>query len=84
MFVLNKVCGWDANKFISEYPLDDILDKFDCSINDTYDEKNENDSEKSYIEIASYSIANIRKLLSIIGKHVYIKEEGKYANLIIE
>ena len=53
-------------------------------ISDTYYEKNENDNEKSYVEIASDSIGNIRKLLSIIGKHVYIKEEGKYANLVIE
>ncbi len=73
-----------SDKFISEYPLDDILNKFNCLINDTYDEINENDSEKSYIEIASDSNGNIKKLLSIIGKHVYIQEDGKYANLIIE
>ncbi len=73
-----------SDKFISEYPLGDVLDKFNCSINDTYYEENENDSEKSYVEIASDSIGNIKKLLSIIGKHVYIKEDGKYANLIIE
>lgn len=73
-----------SDKFISQYPLEDVLDKFECSINDTYYEQNENDSEKSYVEIASDNIGNLRKLLSIIGKHVYIKEDGKYANLIIE
>ena len=66
-----------SDKFISEYPLGDVLDKFNCSINDTYYEENENDSEKSYVEIASDSIGNIKKLLSIIGKHVYIKEDGE-------
>lgn len=25
-----------SDKFISQYPLEDVLDKFECSINDTY------------------------------------------------
>ena len=73
-----------SNRFISEYPLEDVLDKFNCAISDTYDEKNENDSERSYIEISSESLGNIKKLLSIVGKHVYNKEDGEYVKLIIE
>ncbi len=73
-----------SDRFISQYPLEDLLDKFNCSIGDTYDEKNENDREKAYVEISSNSIGNIKKILSIIGKHIYIKEDGKYAELVIE
>lgn len=73
-----------SDKYISQYPLEDILDKFNCSIGDTYDEINENDSNRSYIEFSSENKGDIKKLLTIIGKHVYIKEDGKFANLIIE
>lgn len=38
----------------------------------------------SYVEFASEKIDDIKKLLSIIGKHVYNKLEGEYVYLKIE
>lgn len=73
-----------SDKYIAQYPLEDLLDKFNCLIGDTYDEINENDSKRSYIEVLSENLEDIKNLLSIVGKHVYIKEDEKYANLIIE
>ena len=42
------------------------------------------DSKNLYIEIVSEEIEDIEKFLSIIGKHVYNKEQGGYIKLIIE
>ncbi len=75
--------GNDAS-YISQYPLEDILDKFYCYISDFYSELNTEDSSKCYQEFASSDIEDIRKLRTIIGKHVYNKEDGEYMKLIIE
>lgn len=73
---------------ISQYPLEDILDKFYCHVCDFYDELNVSDSKICYLEFASPRIEDIKNLRSIIGKHVYNKDretDGKiYADLIIE
>ena len=47
-------------------------------------EENEEDLNNSYIEFVGDSIEEIENLLSIIGKHVYNKEDGEYVKLIIE
>ena len=73
---------------ISQYPLEDLLDKFYCHISDFYDELNVPDSKICYLEFAAMEISDIKKLRSIIGKHVYNKsyeDEGNiYIKLIIE
>ena len=69
---------------ISQYPLKDILDEFYCEVFDFYEKENESDANNSYVEFASDDIEYIRKLLSIIGKHVYNKEDGEYIKLVIE
>ena len=73
-----------SDKNISQYPLEDILDKFRCFCLDFYPDENENDSNNSYQEFASSNIEHIRNLRSIIGKHVYNKEEEGHIKLIIE
>lgn len=73
-----------ADSYISQYPLEDILDEFDVYCYDSYDKENEADKKNSYIEFASDYIEDIRKVLSIIGKHVYNKTEGDYDILKIE
>lgn len=79
--------GEFANE-ISQYPLEDILDKFYCHISDFYEELNLPGSKTCYLEFAAMSIEDIRNLRSIIGKHVYNKEyeeNGKtYVKLVIE
>lgn len=47
--------GTDAS-YISQYPLEDILDKFSCYISDFYEELNLEDSQKCYQEFASFNI----------------------------
>ena len=73
---------------ISQYPVEDILDKFYCHISDFYKDLNEASSTICYQEFASPDIEDVRGLRSIIGKHVYNRDEerdGKvYAMLEIE
>lgn len=73
---------------ISQYPLEDLLDKFYCHISDYYEELNVPNSEKCYLEFAASEIDDIKNLRSIIGKHVYNKkyeEAGNvYVKLVIE
>ena len=73
-----------TDSFVSQYPLEDILDKFFVYCYDDYSEENASDQVNSYVEFASDDIADIRGVLSIIGKHVYNKEDGDYVLLKIE
>ncbi len=75
--------GADASE-ISQYPLEDILDKFYCHISDFYEELNTAGSQKCYQEFASCDLEDIKNLRTIIGKHVYNKEVEEYVELIIE
>lgn len=69
---------------ISQYPLEDILDEFSCYISDFYDELNKPSSKVCYLEFSSPDIEDIRRLRSIIGKHVYNQENDEEIELIIE
>lgn len=69
---------------ISQYPLEDILEKFFCYVSDDYTEENEKDPVNCYIEFASEDMEDIRNILTIVGKHVYNKDNGEYVDLIIE
>ncbi|SDM59556.1 hypothetical protein [Lachnospira pectinoschiza] len=73
-----------SDPYVSQYPLEDILDEFFVYCNDMYEKENESDKNHSYVEFASEEIDDIKKLLSIIGKHVYNKQEGEYVDLKIE
>lgn len=74
----------DNASYISQYPLEDILDEFCCYISDFYEEYNTSDSLRCYQEFASDYIEDIRKLRSIIGKHVYNEESDDCVKLVIE
>lgn len=73
---------------ISQYPLEDILNKFFVFVSDFYEVFNTKTTEKCCLEFSSSDIADLKKLRSIIGKHVYNKTTEKnglqYADLIIE
>ncbi len=74
---------------ISQYPLEDLLDKFLCYVSDFYDELNAETSQTCFQEFASPNLDDIKKLRTIIGKHVYNKErigeDGRTSvDLIIE
>ena len=69
---------------ISQYPLEDLMDKFYCHVSDFYEELNHADSQICYQEFASPELVDVQNLRSIIGKHVYNREEGDAVTLVIE
>ena len=73
---------------ISQYPLEDILDKYCVAINDFYEEKNAQSGKICYQEFSGKDIEDIKNLFEIVGKHVYNKEVekdgGNYIELVIE
>ena len=73
-----------SDSMISQYPLEDILDKYFLYVNDDYIEENAGDPVNSYVEFASEDIEDIRSALEILGKHVYNFEEEGYIKLRIE
>jgi hypothetical protein len=74
--------------YISQTPLEDLLDKFLVYVTDFYEELNEESEVTCYQEFASTDIEDIRKLRTIIGKHVYAKiymeADEEYYNIVIE
>ena len=75
--------GEDASD-ISQYPLEDILEKFNVFVSDFYDDINVETSQICYQEFASRDLEDIQNLRSIIGKHVYNLEDDDGIDLIIE
>ena len=79
--------GLDASE-ISQYPLEDLLDKYLCYISDFYEDLNLEGNQTCYLEFAAPNIEAIRDIREIIGKHVYIatvEEDGQlYDTLKIE
>lgn len=74
---------------ISQFPLEDILEKFSCYVNDFYDDLNQATSNTCYLEFASPDLSDLQNLKTIIGKHVYnvpfTGEDGReYVDLKIE
>lgn len=76
----------DSPEFVSQYPLDDILQKFSVCVFDEYYPLNKNSTSTCYLELFDEKLENILNLKnSIIGKHVYNKEdENGNIQLIIE
>lgn len=73
---------------ISQYPLEDILDRFCVYVSDFYKMLNIKDAPLCHLEFSSTDIEDIRRLRGIIGKHVYnktISEGGKsLMKLVVE
>lgn len=69
---------------ISQYPLEDLLDKYLVYVSDFYENMNKPDSKICYQEFASSSLEHIKELRSIIDKHVYNKEQDGKIKLVIE
>ncbi len=73
---------------ISQYPLEDVLDKYYCHVSDFFEDLNKETSDVCYLEFGAPDLDDVRNLRDIIGKHVYnknVEEDGAvYAKLIIE
>ena len=76
------------NNNISQYPLEDILEKYDVYVSDFYDHLNNTGCLTCYLEFCGYSFDDILKLKEIVGKHVYNKLcvscDNEYVVLVIE
>lgn len=73
------------DQLISQYPLEDIEDKYMVFMADSYKELNATDNKRCYIELASEDLKDVQNLKEIIGKHVYNQETGDgYVKLIVE
>ena len=64
----------DSPSNISQYPLEDILDKYLVAISDFYDEENRNSVAECYQEFSGSDLENVKQLTEIVGTHVYEKE----------
>ena len=73
---------------ISQYPLEDILDRFNVYVSDFYKTENQRATPNCQLEFASKRLESIQKLKTIIGKRIYNKvviENGEeFAELVIE
>ena len=75
----------ENSAIISQYPLEDILDKFNVYVSDFFKELNNGESNICYYEFSGAKkkyVVNLKK--SIVGKHVYNKETEDSVELIIE
>ena len=74
-----------SSAMISQYPIEDILDKFNVHISDFFAKLNNGENNICYYEFSSVkkkSILTLKK--SIIGKHVYNKNTEDSVELVIE
>ncbi len=84
-FIQEPELGEGANASdISQYPLEDILDRFYCHVSDFYEEENQEASPFCILEFASPELQDVVNLRSMIGKHVYNREENGNVILVIE
>lgn len=72
------------DNIIPEIPFECLLDNFNLWVSDFYDELENKEKNKIYIEFASDNLENIIKLREIIGKRAYVIDKGKYYDFIIE
>ena len=62
---------------ISQYPLEDILDKYGVWVSDFYEKMNNKSQSTCYLEFAGNTKDTVLELREIIGKHVYNKTTEK-------
>ena len=74
----------DDSSNISQYPVEDILDKYYCYISDFYDELNSKGKKECFLEFASDSQEAVANLREIIGKHVYNEEVKENDKVLIK
>ena len=70
----------ESPRDISQYPMEDILDKFFVSISDFYEKLNSESISLCFYEFFSEEINDVKNLRGIIGKHVY----NNSSKLVIE
>ena len=78
----------DDPQHISQYPLEDVLDKYNVFISDRYEALNRKSKKTCYLEFASSNLEDVKGLKKMINRHVYdqpVKKNGEiYMHLIVE
>ena len=74
----------DKDFITLEETKDQLIGEVGTQKRDDYEEENAEDPKNCYVEFASEDIGDIRDILTIVGKHVYNKDNGEYVDLIIE
>lgn len=69
---------------LSQYPLEDVLDKFNVYVSDFFKALNVAESQVCYIEFCGNELEAIQQLRTLIGKHVYNRDNGETIDLVIE
>ena len=69
---------------ISQYPLEDILDKYNVSVYDFCRDVNSQKNRQCKLILTGTALKNINELKSIIGKHVYNKAIESNGQEIVE
>ncbi len=69
---------------ISQYPLEDLLDKYNVYVSDFYEELNDGSTNTCYLEFCASDIDDIEKIHEILGKHVFNKEIEENGELVVD
>ena len=75
---------------LTQIPIEGLLDEFNLFVTDFYKELNAVSETVCYQEFGSFSLADIQKLRTIIGKRFYAvpyidKDDGEeYYNMVVE
>lgn len=68
----------------TQYPLEDILDKYCVNCTDVMNEMVEGNKRIFVFEIEGENIDDIKAIANLVGKRVYNKEDGDTITLAIE
>lgn len=74
----------DSPARISQYPLEDLLDRFNVWVSDFYPELNSASTQTCYQEFAGSDLADIQALREVIGRHVYLRNDDAAAHLVVD
>lgn len=74
----------DSPARISQYPLEDLLDRFNVWVSDFYTDLNSSSAQTCYQEFAGAEVADIQALREIIGRRVYLRNDGAAVHLVID
>ena len=69
---------------ISQYPLEDVLDKYNVYISDFYEDLNDGSSNICYLEISGEDLDDVKAFHEIIGKHVFNREIEENGEIVVD
>lgn len=83
VYCVTLYCELEENED-TQYPLEDILDKYNVNCTDVMEEKEENGKRIYIVEMEGTEPESIKEIADFVGKRVFNYEEGDYIKLGIE